>query len=250
MMLTFLGFRPLRLVMLCTFALLLQACADGMGMDDGPLTPQQQALRSGLGRYDSPDYRPQVRTGETIAEGAVILGVLGALAGAAVSNNRAQGALIGGGLGAAGGAAAGAAVASNAQTQANQEAALRAVINRANSDAQSFRGFAAAAQAVSAEARQKIGMLNSRYRAGQITEAQFRSETQVYQRDLNAMRTLINDGNRVKGAMDAGPAQLRPAGGAVSSATNEMNQAAIDLARSLALVPSGAGAPAGRAPSI
>jgi hypothetical protein len=220
--------------------LLVTACSQTSMMEPG-LSPQQQALRGGLGQHQNVDYVPRVRTGETMAEGAVLLGLLGAGIGALAGGGR--GAAIGAGAGALAGAGGGAMVAQNAQTQANREAALRASINRANADAQKFRGYAMAANQVAAEARQRITQLNARYRAGQITADQFRSETASYQRDLQAMRTLIADGSRVQGGMGAAASStsqgfIGPAQG-VGASLADMNRAEADLARSLATVPGG-----------
>jgi uncharacterized protein YcfJ len=220
--------------------LLVTACSQTSMMEPG-LSPQQQALRGGIGQQQNVDYIPRVRTAETMVEGALLLGILGAGIGALAGGGR--GAAIGAGAGALAGAGGGALVAQNAQTQANQEAALRASINRANADAQKFNGYAKAANQVADEAQHRIGQLNARYRAGQITAAQFRSETASYQRDLQAMQTLISDGRRVQGGMGAaassssqgfiGPAQN------VGGSVEDLNRAAADLARSLATVPGG-----------
>jgi hypothetical protein len=226
--------------LLAALLLLVTACTQTSMMEPG-LSPQQQALRGGIGQHQNVDYVPRVRTGETMAEGALLLGLLGAGIGALAGGGR--GAAIGAGAGAVAGAGGGALVAQNAQTQANREAALRASINRANADAQKFRGYAMAANQVAGEARQRIAQLNARYRAGQITEGQFRSETASYQRDLQAMRTLIADGSRVQGGMGAAasstsPGFVGPAQG-VGGSVADLNRAAADLARSLATVPGG-----------
>jgi hypothetical protein len=226
--------------LLAALLLLVAACTQTSMMEPG-LSPQQQALRGGIGQHENVDYVPRVRTGETMLEGAVLLGLLGAGIGALAGGGR--GAAIGAGAGAVAGAGGGALVAQNAQTQANREAALRASINRANADAQKFRGYAMAANQVAAEARQRIAQLNARYQAGQITAAQFRSETASYQRDLQAMRALIADGSRVQGGMSTAAASsgqgfVGPAQG-VGASVADMHRAEAELARSLAAVPGG-----------
>ncbi len=207
---------------------------------DSNLSPQQQALRSGVGQWDSPDYVPRVRTTETILEGGAIGGLLGAGVGALAGGGR--GALIGAGVGVAAGAGAGALVANNAQTQANTEAALVASINRANADADKFRGYAMNARAITAQAEQHIAQLDARYRAGQITAAQFRSQTNVYRRELDAMNKLTADAGRTSNAMNTAGAQsrarqLNSSAGQVSASGREMGAAANALSRALLVVP-------------
>ncbi len=220
-------------------SLLLAACANTMAMEPG-LSPEQQVLRRGVGQQDDPNYTPQVRTGETVGEGALIGALLGAAIGALASNNRGQGALIGAAAGGALGAGAGGIVAQQAQARANQEAALRASIDAANRDAQKYRQYASASVANANAARQQIAALDAQYRAGQITAAQFRERTASYQRDLQAMQSLAADGQRVQAAMQQ-QAPYSPAftssGDAVRSSTDAINRAAADLARSLTMVP-------------
>ncbi|WP_149540046.1 hypothetical protein [Siccirubricoccus phaeus] len=226
-----------RAALLAALLLLVSACAQTGTMEPG-LSLQQTALRQGVGQQQDVDYTPRVRTGETMLEGGVLGALLGAGLGALAGGGR--GAAIGAGAGAAVGAGGGYLVAQNAQTQANREAALRAQIDRANADARKFQGYAYAANQVAAEARQRIAALNARYRAGQITAAQFREETSVYQRDLAAMRELISDGGRVQGGMGAATGEsggFVPPARAVGGSVAEMDRAAADLARSLAAVP-------------
>ncbi|MCO6417581.1 hypothetical protein JYK14_15635 [Siccirubricoccus sp. KC 17139] len=228
-----------RAALLAALLLLVSACAQ-TGMMEPGLSPSQQALRQGIGQQQDVDYTPRVRTGETVAEGALLMGLLGAGIGALAGGGR--GAAIGAGAGAVAGAGGGYLVAQNAQTQANREAALRAQIDRANADARKFQNYAYAANQVAAEARQRISTLNARYRAGQITAAQFREETSVYQRDLAAMRQLISDGGRVQGGMGAATGQSSgfvPPARAVGGSVAELDRAAADIARSLATVPGG-----------
>ncbi len=222
----------------------LAACAQTGRMVEPGLTPQQQALRSGVGQHAKLDYEPKVRTGATMAEGAVVVGILGALLGAAVSGNRAQGALIGGALGAAGGAAGGAALANNAQNKANREAALKEAIGRADKDARSFQAYASAARAVAASAQVAIADLDRRYRARQITTEQFRSQAAIYRRDLQAMQSLAADAERARAAMSvAGNPDERTgfqsASYNVQSATADLNRAAATIGQALAQVPTG-----------
>jgi uncharacterized protein YgbK (DUF1537 family) len=219
--------------------MLLTACATTM--EEG-LTPQQAQLRQGVGQWNAPDYVPKVRTAETQTQGALFGALLGAVAGAALSNNRAQGAAIGAGLGGVGGYGVGTAVANNAQTQANTEAALTASINRANADANTFRGYAAAARQSSASARQQIEALDARYRRGELTAAQFRSQTSVYRRDLDSMTKLAADAERTRAAMVTAGMQsnsksLDQSGQGVGSAGTEISQAAAELSNALLLVP-------------
>lgn len=241
----------LRAVALGGVVALVSACVDKMAVDEPGLTEQQRALRVAAGQYPNPDYTPRVRTGETVAMGAILGTMAGALLGAAVGGQR--GALIGAAGGAAVGTGGGLAVASAAQNAANQEAALRQSIARANQDARQFAGYAAIANQVAADARVQIGRLEAQYRAGQISSEQYRSQIATYQRDAAALQSLAQAGGRVQGAMNqqqGGKAAgaFGQASAVVGQATGDINAAAADMLRALSGVGQSGPAPGGRGP--
>ncbi len=247
-----------RAVSCCAAALLLvTACApmSGQGpatapqvqLEDG-LTPDQRMVRLAVGRLPADRTYlppPEVQRGQTVAEGAVVLGVLGAVAGGLIGGrgNRVEGALIGGTVGAGAGALAGSAVADNAQANANSEQALAVQIKLADDDAADFQNLAAIASRNAAAARRDIAALNARFRSRQITADQFRLETEKYRRDLVAIQSLRNDTARARDAASNASArqgnnvQLASAGNRFGQANATLGRAEADLARVLATVP-------------
>ncbi len=225
-------------VLICTMFLAV-AC----NMTDSNLSPSQRALRADISEWDNPDYSPTSARTWTVIEGTVIGAALTGLATYLISGGNTRAALAAALAGGAVGYRAGHAVADNAEMQANAEAALRGSIQRANADAAKFQSYAQSARAVTAQAEQHIAQLDARYRAGQLTAAQFRQQTDVYRRDLDAMNKLQAGAGRTSTAMgtvgnQTGAGALNASAGQVNASRGEMGAAANALARALLVVPS------------
>ena len=176
-------------VFLTSTALLLAGCASG-GYDPG-LSPAQNQLRQSNARFN-----------QTIGEGAGAGALLGGLAGLALGGrNRGQAALIGAAAGGALGAGAGYAVASNNLSRTSSEAQFNEAIQRASADADAFRSSAQASQQIAEQATADAGRLNKQLRAGQISQAQYRSGLAKYQADNNMMTSQINEAQKSAATM-------------------------------------------------
>lgn len=163
-----------------SFALMLPACGTPGAADvtNAALTPQQQALRDQSSRWN-----------QTTMTGALAGAALGAGAGALVGGkNRGTSALIGAGLGLAAGLAAGAVVANRNLAFENREMSAGQRIEAAQQIAVNLNNAAAASERVTQDNRQKLAQLDRQFRAGQITSAQFRGETETMRSDVELMR--------------------------------------------------------------
>lgn len=246
--------RPMiRKLLVLLLSVSLAACETSY-VDEPGISPEQRSLRAAAGQFSNPDYAPRTRSVETIAMGAGLGALLGAGIGALAGGGR--GAAIGAGAGLAAGGIGGAVVAQNAQRAANQEAGIRVAIDRANKDAQQFRGYTQVARQVAANARAQIAHLDAQRRAGAITNETFRQQLGTYQRDLQAMQQLANAGGRVSGAIGAQAQydqRFAPSGADVRNSTASLNQAIANLQQALTEVgaaPAMPAAPPGAVPVV
>jgi hypothetical protein len=163
--------------------------------------------------------------------------VLGAL----VSRDRAQGAVIGAAAGAALGGGAGYYIATRNERFATREEAANARITAARREANDLARTASVAERVTRENRARIGELDRRYRAGQITAAQYRQETAAMREDLSNMRNAARKAGEVSVAMagDAGSsdAALRAQANRAAEAQRTLERSAAQLEEALRRVP-------------
>lgn len=147
------------------------------------------------------------RVQEGVITGALIGGLIGAGLGAAFGgSNRGQAALLGGLVGAGAGAATGGAYAQNVNQQtraasADQDASRR-TIESADASIASFRRQNATVARITSEEERKIAGLNSRYRAGQLTAAQYRTEIAGTGEYMSLLQSTRNDMDRDITALD------------------------------------------------
>ena len=171
-------------------AVLLAGCAGGGGYDP-TLSPAENQLRQSNARFN-----------QTVGEGAGAGALLGGIAGLALGGrNRGQAALIGAAAGGALGAGAGYAVARNNLSRASSEAQFNDAIQQANAEANSFRSSAQASQQIADEATADVRRLNGQLRAGQITQAQYRTGLSKYQADNDAMTKQISEAHKAAAVM-------------------------------------------------
>jgi hypothetical protein len=214
--------RPLALI--AASVLLLQACAT-TNANNEPLSPAQQELRAQADRYNE-----TVATGVVV--GAVALGILGALLGG--RNSRGEGAAIGALAGAALGGAAGNYIAARNERYASREQAARARADAANRETAAFERTALAAEQVAKENRIRLAQLQARYKAGQITAAQLRAQSETARKDLALMNEAIGQSRKVEGAMAADGV---PQAASVADSRRRIEEAARELEGALAQVP-------------
>jgi hypothetical protein len=216
--------RSRHLALIAASVLLLQACAT-TNANNEPLSPAQQELRAQADRYNE-----TVATGVIV--GAVALGILGALLGG--RNSRGEGAAIGALAGAAIGGAAGNYIAARNERYASREQAARARAEAAAREAAAFERTALAAEQVAEENRTRLAQLQARYKAGQITAAQLRAQSETARKDLALMNEAIGQSRKVEEAMAADGA---PQAASVADSRRRMEDAARELEGALAQVP-------------
>lgn len=148
---------------------------------DNALTPAQNQLR-----------QSNVRFNQTVGEGAVAGALLGGLAGLALGGrNRAGAAAIGAAAGGVLGGGVGYAVARNNLSRSSTEAQYADAIQQAQADAQNYRSAAESSRQVADQAYAEAGSLRNQARAGQITQAEYRSKLSRYQADQDAIGAQI-----------------------------------------------------------
>jgi hypothetical protein len=229
--------RGIAAVMACV--ILLAGCAGQLG---GPaLSPAQQQLQQANDRF-------RQTIGEGAAMGAVALGLLGAGVGAMAGGGK--GALIGLGAGAALGGAVGTAmgyiVARKNYLQAKTEQNLKQLIAAANGDADAYHRSATASRDIAAEARTKIAVLDSQYRAKQITAEQYRQSAQSYKTSADIMQTQLTSSTvkvnemRTDAQSQTGEDRTELLNDArqVEAARRALKESSDSLASTLAMVPS------------
>lgn len=217
--------------MLIVASLALNACASSTAYDPG-LSPAQNQLRQSNARFNT-----------TVAEGAGAGALLGGLAGLALGGrNRGQAALIGAGAGAVLGGGAGYLVARNNLSRASTEAQFNDAIQQASAEADRFRSAAQASQQIADDATADVRKLNGQLRAGQITQAQYRTGLSKYQADNDAMTKQISEAHKAAVAMrqsaqvasGANRGQFTRSAAETEAASNQMEQTQARLSRALA----------------
>lgn len=139
-------------------ATLLSACAT-TGTDDANLTPAEKRMRQQASTFN-----------QTVAEGAAVGCVAGAILGILISNrHQGNGAAIGCAAGAAAGGATGYAVASSQESYANEEARLDDEISKVKTDNQRLAGLIESSRTVIAADKQTIDDLDKKIAAGKIS---------------------------------------------------------------------------------
>lgn len=160
----------IRIRLLVGIVLLLGGCAPGTYPSfggsgyDSSLSPDQRYLRQQTDRFS-----------RTVAEGAAIGALAGAIGGYLYGRD-AKSAALGGVAGAAVGAGAGYYVASQNRQYASLEQGLNARIAAAQQENAYYRDTAAVIERVVAANEQKIAELNARYRSGLIDRAGLQRE--------------------------------------------------------------------------
>lgn len=124
----------------------------------------------------------------TTVEGAAAGGLLGSVVGLAAGHS-AKAALIGGVGGAALGTVAGIAVANNNCNQAVSEQNLNQEIARAQAQAAQYQNDAVAYDGRTAEAQKSIAALQSEYRHGKLSAANYHARMEAYR----AIQTSLHD---------------------------------------------------------
>ena len=170
------------MLLLMAGSLTLSGCAMAPPVDDPRLSPQQRALRQQAQEWN-----------QTVTTGVVTGAVVGAIGGALIDRyvlggSGARGAVIGGAAGAAGGGLVGQNVAARNAQEGAAANTLEGRIQRARAASQQLESLTRAAEGTTADNRRKLASLNQQYRAGQLTSAQFRSETETMRGDLDAIR--------------------------------------------------------------
>lgn len=211
-------------------ALLLAGCAAG-GYDPN-LSPAENQLRQSNARFN-----------QTVGEGAGAGAILGAVAGLALGGrNRGQAALIGAAAGGALGAGAGYAVASNNLNRASSEAQFNDAIQQARADSEAYRSSALLSRQVADEALTDARRLNGQLRAGQITQAQYRSALSKYQTDSDAMTKQITEARKASSLMRQNAAvasranngALSQSAADVEASSSQIEQSQVRISRMLA----------------
>jgi|GEM_PF-1694884 len=222
---------------LLSLSLLLPACQNpnvgtSTGASSQPLTAEQQAMRQQSQRWN-----------QTAATGALAGAATGAAAAAAFGRgNTGQNALIGAGIGALVGLAAGLAVAERNLAFENREASASQRIQSAQQVASNLNNAAASSEAVARQNQQRLAQLDRQYRAGQITAAQYRSQTETMRQDAELMRKTAGEARDARQRLVASARQvpqLMTEEAKIDQAQRRLEAAADDLESALRRVPTG-----------
>jgi len=218
-----------RLAVLLAAALALGACAT-TGADTANMTPAQRELHERTARFN-----------ETVATGAGVGCLLGAVIGAAATGE-AKHAAIGCGAGAVAGGAGGYYLATRNETYANREQGANARIASARKEADDLARTAQLANQVTRENKAKLAQLESRYRAGQIDAATYRKEADAARNDLKTIRTASDKASEISRTMgqdarQTGNASVGQQAARVQDAQRQLQQSANELEDALNRVP-------------
>ena len=221
--------RVMAAVLMCSIG--LAGCA-GQQAYDSRLSPAQNQLRQQNARFN-----------QTVGEGAVAGAVLGGIAGLALGGrNRAGAAAIGAAAGGALGAGAGYLVARNNLTRASTEQQFSEAIQQSAADAQAFRSSAQASRQIADQATADATRLRAQVRAGQITQAQYRSELSRFQEDQNLMRQQITEAQNSAAASRRGAqvasgsdrTQLAQSASAIEASRADLQQSELRMSQLIA----------------
>jgi chromosome segregation ATPase len=181
------------------------------------------------------------RWNQTAATGALAGAAMGAAGAAALGRgNTGQNALIGAGIGALVGLAAGMAVAERNLAFENREASASQRIQSAQQVANNLNNAAASSEAVAKQNQQRLAQLDRQYRAGQITAAQYRSETETMRQDAELMRKTAGEARDARQRLVASSRQvpqLMNEEAKIDQAQRRLESAADDLESALRRVP-------------
>jgi len=218
---------------LLSLSLLLPACQNpNVGAGGQPLTAEQQAMRQQSQRWN-----------QTAATGALAGAATGAAAAAAFGRgNTGQNALIGAGIGALVGLAAGMAVAERNLGFEKREASASQRIEAAQQVASNLNNTAAASEQVARQNQQRLARLDQQYRAGQISAAQYRSQTETMRQDAELMRKTAGEARDARQRLVASARevpQLMNEEAKIDQAQRRLEAAADDLESALRRVPTG-----------
>jgi gas vesicle protein len=216
---------------LLSLSLLLPACQNpNVGAGGQPLTAEQQAMRQQSQRWN-----------QTAATGALAGAAMGAAGAAAFGRgNTGQNALIGAGIGALIGLAAGMAVAERNLGFERREASASQRIQSAQEIASNLNNTAAASEQVAKQNQQRLARLDQQYRAGQITAAQYREESETMREDLALMRTTAGEARDARQRLVASAReipQLMNEEAKIDQAQRRLDGAADNLESALRRVP-------------
>jgi gas vesicle protein len=220
---------------LLSLSLLLPACQNpnvgtSPGASSRPLTAEQQAMRQQSQRWN-----------QTVATGALAGAATGAAAAAAFGRgNTGQNALIGAGIGALIGLAAGMAVADRNLGFEKREASASQRIEAAQQIAANLNNTATASEQVARQNRQRLAQLDRQFRAGQITAAQYREESETMREDLALMRTTAGEARDARQRLVASAReipQLMNEEAKIDQAQRRLDGAADNLESALRRVP-------------
>jgi hypothetical protein len=181
-------FRRVAVVMLV--AAPLAGCAGdevsvpGLSSGDEELTPAQAEMRERADTFN-----------QTVFEGALIGGAIGALSGALFSDgdDRLEGALIGGAVGGVAGGLAGAYVANKQEQYADQEAVLDSMIADVRTKNTEAEALILAMEEVLAEDTRKLASLNAQLDDGQISQASYKEQLAVIEDDKATMKEAADN---------------------------------------------------------
>jgi hypothetical protein len=183
------------------------------------------------------------RWNQTAATGALAGAATGAAAAAAFGRgNTGQNALIGAGIGALIGLAAGMAVAERNLGFERREASASQRIQSAQEIASNLNNTAAASEQVAKQNQQRLARLDQQYRAGQITAAQYRSQTETMRQDAELMRKTAGEARDARQRLVASARdvpQLMNEEAKIDQAQRRLEAAAADLESALRRVPTG-----------
>lgn len=191
------------------------------------LTPAQRELRQQTQRFN-----------ETVATGAVAGAALGCLVGVlASSRNRGAGCAVGAGVGALAGGGTGYYIASRNEQYASREQAANARAAAARKEADDLARTADVAERVTRENKAQLASLDQRYRAGQLTAAQYRAQTEAMREDAKTIRKASEEAGKAQSAMNSDGGAAREQAPRVAQAQRRLDSSARELEEALNRVP-------------
>jgi hypothetical protein len=192
------------------------------------LTPAQRELRQQTERFN-----------ETVAIGAAVGAGLGCALGLLVdSRNRGRGCAAGAALGGLAGAGSGYYIASRNEQYASREQGANARAAAARKEAEDLSRTADVAERVTRENKAQLAQLDAKFRAGQITAAQYRDQTAAMREDAKTIRRASEEAGKVSGTMSTdGGDGVRQQATRVAQAQRRLDSSARELEQALDRVP-------------